>query len=159
MIIKTLIATLLLLLITATLPVSASRAAGSGASNGTSETVLPVSSSIKVYFVSGMFSAQQRKALWEAMKGWQSLRKVRGAEISFVDFGETGGLIDCQSCLTVVREELFMSKSKKRSSFNTLRHDGTGRWASAWIGLDRNTTTITDLRTLMTRALDLGLGR
>jgi len=120
---------------------------------------LPVDSTIKVHFVKGMFSSEQRRILWEAIKEWQSPRRRRANEISFVDSGETSGLIDCHGCLTVVREEIFTSKIRRRSSFNALRHDGMGRLASAWIGLDHSTTAPADLRALMLSALEIGLGR
>ena len=126
------------------------------------ETPAPVSrvadSIIKVYFVSGMFSAEQRKALWDAMKYWKSSRKVAGVEIRFIDLGETSGLIDCQGCLTVVREQIYTSNPKRRSSFNRLRQDHTGRLISAWIGLDQSISTTAGLRDLMLKALERGLG-
>ena len=112
---------------------------------------------INVYFVSGMFSAEQRKALWDAMHNWKSSRKSV-AQVTFVDVGETNGVIDCQSCLTVAREEIFTGSRKWRSSFNRLRQDHTGRLVSAWIGLDRTTNTTAGLRELMLKALERGFG-
>ena len=119
---------------------------------------LPVDSIIKVYFVSGMFSAEQRKALWDAMQNWKSPTKTGGTQIRFVDLGETNGLIDCHNCLTVVREENHSSDPKRRSSFNRLRQDHTGRLISAWIGLDLTASTTSGLRDLMLKALKRGLG-
>ena len=113
---------------------------------------------IKVYFVSDMFSAEQRRALWDAMQNWTSSRRTAGAKITFVDLGETNGLIDCHSCLTVIREEIFTSNRKWRSSFNRLRQDHTGRTVSAWIGLDRTASSTAALRELMLKALERGLG-
>ena len=113
---------------------------------------------IKVYFVSDMFSAEQRKALWDAMQNWTSSRRTAGAKITFLDLGETKGLIDCHSCLTVVREEILTSNRKWRSSFNRLRQDHAGRTVSAWIGLDRTASTTAGLRELMLKALERGLG-
>ena len=113
---------------------------------------------IKVYFVNGMFSAEQRKALWEAMDDWKSTRKMAGEEIRFVDLGETSGLIDCQDCLTVVRQQIYTRNPKWRSSFNRLRQDHSGRLISAWIGLDATISTTAGLRDLMLKALERGLG-
>ncbi len=118
---------------------------------------LAVDSVIKVYFVSGMFSPDQRKALWDALQNWRASQKTAGAQITFLDFGETNGLIDCHGCLTVVREEIFAS-NRRSSSFNRLRQDHTGRLVSAWIGLDRNARTAAGLRDLMLKALERGLG-
>ncbi|MEK6280384.1 MAG: hypothetical protein AABN95_08540 [Acidobacteriota bacterium] len=113
---------------------------------------------MKVYFVSGMFSAEQRKALWDTMEKWKSSSRASGTRLRFVDLGDTNGLIDCQSCLTVVREEIYTSNPKRRSSFNRLRQDKTGRLISAWIGLDRTAHTTAGLRDLMLKALERGLG-
>lgn len=150
----------MLLLLTATVAVDRFHvvARASNPMETPASTYLPADSTIKVYFVSGMFSSDQRKALWDAMEHWQSSRSQRGAEIKFVDHGEASGLIDCQSCLTVVREEVYTQNSRRRSSFNRLRQDETGRLISAWIGLDRGTSTTAGLRDLMLKALERGLG-
>lgn len=155
---KTLLSVLLLLLIAATASPNPALARSSNAKLG-ELAYLPVDPNLRVYFVTGMFSAEERKVLLDTMKAWQSFKRNRVAEISFADAGETRGLIDCHGCLTVVRQEILTSKPNRRFSFNALRHDGIGRLASAWIGLDRNTTAINELRTLMLSALDTGLGR
>jgi hypothetical protein len=116
-----------------------------------------VDPAMKVYFVRGMFSPIQRQAVWEAIQQWQSVKQPRGV-ISFVDAGETGGLIDCQGCLTVVRENRYTNRSQRRSSFNPLRHDDLGRLASAWIGLDCDNETGSRLRESVQKALQTGLG-
>jgi hypothetical protein len=156
---KTLTSTLILLFGISAAFVHTSSALARGAKTETHGTAyFPVDSTIKVYFVTGMFSPQQRSALWATLENWKSTRSKRANETKFVDYGETSGLIDCHGCLTIVREAVHTNNSAIGSSFNRLRQDEGGRLISAWIGIDQGTVATAKLRDLLTKALERGLG-
>jgi hypothetical protein len=108
--------------------------------------------SVKVFFVRGMFTSEQRQALWGTLQNWKQ-EQATSLTTRFLNGGETGGLIDCLGCLTLTKETLT-SKGKRQASFNRLRWDKTGRLVSAWIGFDRAITEPQKLTRLLARMLD-----
>ena len=98
----------------------------------------PEDARVNVYFVRDMFSASERQTLREAMESWT---KRGGTGISFVFAGDTGGLIDCERCLTITRQGVSANGRGQRGPgtiFNPIRHDHAGRLVSAWIAFERS---------------------
>ena len=114
----------------------------------------PAASIVNVYFVRDVFTSQERHVLWEAIESWTETARKTGSETMFIDAGETGGLIDCASCLTITRQGFDLNRSGPRVSFNALRHDPSGRLISAWIGFDRKPASPQALKMLMQQALN-----
>jgi hypothetical protein len=56
---------------------------------------------VKVCFTRDMFTPAQRLTLFEAMRAWTEAAQRLGADIRFVDAGDSDGLIHCKECLTV----------------------------------------------------------
>ena len=115
-------------------------------------------SNVKVYFIREMFTAEQRQSLLSALSTWEGLASKEGLAVSFNDAGETSGLIDCQSCLTVAREKRYQNDRKGRVSLNVMRRTDMGHLSSAWIGIDGSTRDPATLRGLMLEALRNGRG-
>ncbi len=116
----------------------------------------PSASLVNVYFVHDVFTSSERQTLWEAIGSWTETAKKTGSGITFVDAGETGGLIDCAGCLTITRQGLDKNRFRQRVSFNALRQDQAGRLISAWIGFERAPEKPQVLTTLMYQALGQG---
>ncbi len=114
----------------------------------------PQDSTVKVYFVKNQFSAEQKVTLWEALESWSRKSSGTGSELRFLNAGDIGGLIDCAGCLTITREPAYTYDSRRRSSFNQLRQDGTGQIMSAWIGLASEATQPGTLKELLLKALE-----
>lgn len=118
----------------------------------------PTDTVVSVYFVRNVFTAEERLMLWNAIEAWKVKANKSGLEINFVLAGETGGLIDCVSCLTIARQGLVTEITKQRVSFNPIRQNQTGRLISAWIGVERVSANPHSLNALMYQALERGLG-
>lgn len=118
----------------------------------------PEDALVNVYFVREVFSASERQTLREAMESWT---KRGGTGISFVFAGETGGLIDCERCLTITRQGVSANGRVQRGPrmiLNPIRQDHDGRLISAWIAFERSAVNSAALRTLMLQALAGGFG-
>jgi hypothetical protein len=102
-----------------------------------------------------MFSAAERHTLQEAMEDWTSRAGTRDVRISFLFAGETGGLIDCERCLTITRQGL--SSKAERATLKVLRQDEKGRLLSAWIAVERVAASPATLRNQLLQALEQGL--
>jgi len=113
----------------------------------------PQDSTVKVYFVRGLFTSEQKQMLWQTLESWAQ-RAAATATIRFSYAGETDGLIDCLACLTVTRQEVYTNDSRRQASFNRLRGGRAGQLISAWIGLNRSLTDLQKLRVLLVRTLD-----
>ena len=113
---------------------------------------------VNVYFVRNMFTSDERQVLWNAIEAWKQRANKSGLEINFVLAGETGGLIDCVGCLTIARQVLNVDVTKQHVSFNPLRQNHAGRLISAWIGVERVSTSPQSLKTLFYQAFESGLG-
>jgi hypothetical protein len=117
----------------------------------------PSVSLVNVYFVHDVFTSGERQTLWAAIAAWSETARKTGSDITFVDAGETGGLIDCAGCLTITRQGFDINRFRQRVSFNPLRQDQAGRLISAWIGFERAPASRQALSALMHQALGRGL--
>ena len=117
----------------------------------------PADSVVKVYFVRNLFLPQEKQAIWETIEAWQRNSRKQDTGITFVYEGETNGLIDCRACLTITRQEVYVSNSQHRALFNRLRYDERGHLFSAWIGIDLSVNSSRSLKDLILKALDRGL--
>jgi len=90
---------------------------------------------VKVYFATGAFTTEQRKALLETMETWTRDGKSAGTGIRFSYAGESNGLDTCQNCLTLTRGEVHKTDRRHYAQFMPLRWNGTFL-GSAWIELD-----------------------
>jgi len=112
----------------------------------------PPSSTVKVHFVRGLFTSEQKQILWQTLETWaQKAEATRTIRFSYA--GETGGLIDCLGCLTLTRQEVFTNDSRRQVSFNRLRGDQSGQLISAWIGFDTSISNSQKLTRLLLHAL------
>lgn len=69
--------------------------------------------------------------------------------MSFDYAGETDGLVDCNSCLTVARQDGDPNQRKSRVTLNPLRHDDLGQLISAWVGIEGAADSVVVLSGLM----------
>jgi len=113
---------------------------------------------VKVYFTRHMFTPEQRLTLLEAMTVWTEAAQRVGADIGFVDAGDSDGLIHCKECLTVTRSEVYKRDRKHYAFFYPLSWDRDGLLISAWIDLDVATTSLKALRSFMAHELGHGMG-
>jgi hypothetical protein len=123
----------------------------------TASAYWPQDSTVKVYFVRDVFTAEEKQTLWKAVEAWAKIARKTSAGVAFVNAGETGGLIDCVGCLTIARQEVHANKSRDSGSFHRLRLDEMGRLISAWIGFANETNNPQTLRSLLLHALESGL--
>jgi hypothetical protein len=114
----------------------------------------PQDATVKVYFVRGLFTPEQRQALWRTLETWKQEAETTSTN-RFPYAGEIGGLIDCRGCLTLTRHEAFTG-NKRQASFNRLRVDQTGQLSSAWIGFDSAITDSQKLKRLLVQMLGGG---
>lgn len=127
-------------------------------SASSASVVWPEGALINVYFVRDMFSADEKQALQETMESWTKRPEKRSVAISFVFQGESGGLIDCEHCLTIARQGVSTIGHPERVALNVLRQDGSGRLLSAWIAFERVAAGPAALRNQLLQALERGLG-
>lgn len=118
----------------------------------------PPDTAVKVYFVRGMFTAEQRTTLLAAMKSWSDGSANAGAGISFSYTGESDGLLRCESCLTVTRKEVHKKDRKHYAFFNPMKQNQDGLLVSAWIDFDFATTSPQALQGFMAHELGHGMG-
>ena len=118
----------------------------------------PPDTTVKVYFVRGMFTEEQRTTLLAAMKTWSEGSANAGAGISFSYAGESEGLSRCEPCLTVTRKEVHKKDRKHYAFFNPLKQNEDGLLVSAWIDFDFATTSPQALQGFMAHELGHGMG-
>jgi hypothetical protein len=124
----------------------------------TSAYYWPPDTTVKVYFVRNLFTPEQRVRLFEAMTVWTDAAEEVGADIKFVDAGDSDSLINCQGCLTVTRSEVYKRDRKHYAFFYPLSRDRNGLLISAWIDFDVATTSPKALQGYMAHELGHGLG-
>ena len=144
---------LLILLLSSYAVANSERRAESGASDRSSMAFAfwPQDATVKVYFVRGLFTSEQRETLWRTLETLTHETETTSTN-RFLYAGETGGLIDCVGCLTLTRHEAYANK-KRQASFNLLRVDPAGQLSSAWIGFDSAITDSQKLRRLLVQML------
>ncbi|HEX9544488.1 MAG TPA: hypothetical protein VF955_04840 [Pyrinomonadaceae bacterium] len=113
---------------------------------------------VKVHFVRGMFTPEQQGTLLSAMEFWTRAAQKIGAGVKFVYSGETGGVINCENCLTVTRRDVYQTDKKHYAFFYPLQQRHDGQLLSAWIDLDFATTNLQALKGFMVHELGHGLG-
>lgn len=118
----------------------------------------PPDTDVKVYFMRGMFTPEQREMLFTAMSAWSAASTEAGAGVRFSYAGETDDLSRCNPCLTVTRREVNKQDPKHYAFFNPLAQDQNGLLLSAWIDFDFATTKPQALLGLMTHELGHGMG-
>ena len=118
----------------------------------------PADAVVKVYLVRNMFTAEQRVALMEALKTWTLAGNDVDAGITFSYAGETEGLVNCRSCLTITRREVYKNDGSHYSFFNPLSSEEGRVLLSAWIDLDFATTNPRALQGFVAHELGHGMG-
>ena len=113
---------------------------------------------VKVYFTRDMFTPEQRLTLFETMTVWTEAAQRVGADIRFVDAGNSDGLVHCHDCLTVTRSEVYQRDRKHYAFFSPLSWDREGLLISAWIDFDVATTSLKALRSFMAHEMGHGMG-
>jgi hypothetical protein len=113
---------------------------------------------VKVHFVTGMFTPEQQGTLLSAMAFWTQAAQKIGAGVKFVYAGETGGVINCENCLTVTRRDIRQQDKKHYAFFYPLQQRHDGQLLSAWIDLDFATTNLQALKSFMVHELGHGMG-
>jgi len=113
----------------------------------------PPDSTVKVYFVTGKFTSEQKQILLEALETWTQERNKKGSGIKLVYSGETRGLIDCHGCLTLARQTVYSNERRRKFSFNSLRQNEMGELISAWVGFDSATSSPEAFKELISQAL------
>jgi hypothetical protein len=131
----------------------------------TNRTAPPVSSyhwapdaAVKVYLVRNMFTVEQRAALLETLKTWTVAGGEANAGITFTYAGETDSLVNCRSCLTLTRREVYKNDGSHYSFFNPLSSEQGRILLSAWIDLDFATTNPRALQGFVAHELGHGMG-
>jgi hypothetical protein len=117
----------------------------------------PADAEVKVYLVRNMFTVEQRAALLETLKTWTIAGNEADAGITFTYAGETEALVNCRSCLTVRRREVYKYDGSHYSFFNPLSSEGRVL-VSAWIDLDFATTDPHALQGFVAHELGHGMG-
>jgi hypothetical protein len=118
----------------------------------------PSDANVKVYFMRGMFTPEQRETLLSAMDFWTEAAKGTGAGVSFSYDKETDVLMDCRNCLTVTRGEVNKYDRKHYAFFYPIRRARDGSLISAWIDFDFATISPQALKGFMAHELGHGMG-
>jgi hypothetical protein len=118
----------------------------------------PPDTEVRVYFVRGMFTEEQRLTLLEAMETWTNSATQTGAGVSYSYGGEVDRLASCFGCLTVTRREVHKHDRKHYAFFSPLKQDSDGLLVSAWIDFDFATTKLQALQGFMAHELGHGMG-
>jgi len=113
---------------------------------------------VKLFFERGMFTPEQRDALFAAMKIWSDAAADTGTGISFSYIGEVDWLATCEGCLTVTKREVHKNDRRYYAFFNPLRTDCDGLLMSARIDFDFATTKPQALQGFMAHELGHGMG-
>lgn len=118
----------------------------------------PADADVKVYLVRNMFTGEQREALLEALKTWTNAGKETDAGVKLTYAGETASLMNCRSCLTVTRRDVYKNDGRHYSFFNPLSSEEGRVLLSAWIDLDFATTNPHALQGFVAHELGHGMG-
>ncbi len=113
---------------------------------------------VKVYLVRNMFTSEQREAVLDALKTWTTASTETAAGVKFTYAGESAGLVNCRSCLTVTRRDVFKNDGSHYSFFNPLSSEEGRVLLSAWIDLDFATTDPHALEGFVAHELGHGMG-
>lgn len=120
--------------------------------------VWPPDTKVRVYFIRGMFTSEQRQTLLAAMKDWNQSVEHVGAGVSFTDGGETDRRVSCKQCLTIARKNPKVKTKEFYATFYPVHYEQNGWLNSAWIEFDQATTDPTALQGYMAHELGHSLG-
>ena len=118
----------------------------------------PPDSEVKIYLASGMFTPEQRRTISEAMETWTQTTQTTAAGVKFTLAGESGGIVNCQGCLTIMRREVHKNDREHYAIFYPLKFNHDGSLLSAWIDLDFATTDPHAVKGFAAHELGHGLG-
>lgn len=118
----------------------------------------PPDTRIRVYFVRGMFTVEQRRTLFAAMADWSAAARRIGAGVSFEDAGDTDRRVSCKQCLTIARKDAHNKNRKFYAYFYPVQYDRNKWLESAWIEFDVATTDPKALQGYMAHELGHGMG-
>lgn len=118
----------------------------------------PSDARVKVYFVRGMFTTDQRQALLRAMDIWSQASKRNGAGVAFIYAGESDSADSCNDCLTITRREIHKKDPKHYAFFYPMSVLNGRVLRSAWIELDTATTEPKAVEGFMAHELGHGMG-
>lgn len=118
----------------------------------------PADAQVKVYIIRSMFTSEQQEALLQALKTWTTAGQQTGSGVTFAYAGETENLVNCKSCLTLRKREVFKYDGKHYSFFNPLSSEEGRVLLSAWIDLDFATTNPQALQGFIAHELGHGMG-
>ena len=118
----------------------------------------PPDANVRVFFMRGMFTSEQREMLLTAMNTWTEAAAEAGAGVRFSYAGETDELSQCNPCLTITRREVYKHDRTHYAFFNPLKQDQDGLLFSAWIDFDFATTKPQALLGFMAHELGHGMG-
>lgn len=118
----------------------------------------PPDSHVRVFFMRGMFTPEQRQMLFTAMATWTDAAAEAGAGVKFSYAGDTDELSQCNPCLTITRRDVNKQDRKHYAFFNPLKQDRNGLLLSAWIDFDFATTKPQALLGIMAHELGHGMG-
>lgn len=118
----------------------------------------PPDTNVKVYFARTMFTAEQREALFAAIKTWSEVASESGTGVKFTYVGEIDAVVICTGCLKVTRRSVHSNDPKHYAFFYPLRLDNDGLLISARIDFDFATTSPQALQGFMAHELGHGMG-
>lgn len=124
----------------------------------TSTYYWPPDTTVKVYFTRNLFTPEQRVSLFEAMTVWTEAAQRVGADVRYVDAGDSDKLINCKGCLTITRSEVYKRDRKHYAFFYPLSQGRDGLLISAWIDFDVATISPKALQGFMAHELGHGMG-
>ena len=118
----------------------------------------PPDSEVKIYLVRGMFTPEQRRAIFEAIETWTQATQAAGARVKFTFAGESDGTVNCQGCLSIKRREIYKYDHEHYAFFFPLNYNQDNYLFSAWIDLDFATTDPHALKGFVVHELGHSLG-
>lgn len=112
---------------------------------------------VNIYFVQNMFTAEQQQSLIDAIQIWNAVAEQTGAGVKYQVRGLANGIQACASCLTVTRGDIHAQDKDHYAFFYPTLND-TGLISSAWICLDFKITSAEALRSFMVHEMGHGMG-
>lgn len=94
----------------------------------------------------------------EALKTWTTAGRQSGSGVSFTYAGETENLVNCRSCLTLRKREVYKYDGKHYSFFYPMSSEEGRVLLAAWIDLDFATTNPHALQGFIAHELGHGMG-
>ncbi|HLO00784.1 MAG TPA: hypothetical protein VK208_20160 [Pyrinomonadaceae bacterium] len=117
----------------------------------------PADAAVKVYFIRNMFSAEQRVRLLEAMHTWNQAGN-NASGVTFTYAGDSDSRMNCRSCLTVSRRDVFARDKHHYAFFHPMIQEEGRLLVAAWIDLDVGIIEPEALQGFMAHELAHGLG-